>query len=148
MKLKIYNTLSKEKELFVPLNKNSIKMYVCGPTVYSYAHIGNARPAVVFDTLYRVLKNIYPEVKYVRNITDVDDKINEAAKKLNQPISAITTKYTDIYHKDMKSLCVLTPTYEPKVTDNIDGIISMIQKILDNKNAYICLLYTSPSPRD
>lgn len=137
MKLKIYNTLSKEKELFVPLNKNSIKMYVCGPTVYSYAHIGNARPAVVFDTLYRILKNIYPEVKYVRNITDVDDKINEAAKKLNQPISAITTKYTDIYHKDMKSLCVLTPTYEPKVTDNIDGIISMIQKILDNKNAYI-----------
>ena len=112
-------------------------MYVCGPTVYSYAHIGNARPAVVFDTLYRVLKNIYPEVKYVRNITDVDDKINEAAKKLNQPISAITTKYTDIYHKDMRSLCVLTPTYEPKVTDNIDGIISMIQKILDNKNAYI-----------
>jgi cysteinyl-tRNA synthetase len=137
MKLKIYNTLSKEKELFVPLNKNSIKMYVCGPTVYNFAHIGNARPAVIFDTLYRVLKSIYPKVTYVRNITDVDDKINEAAKKLNQPISAITNKYTDIYHKDMKSLCVLSPSHEPRVTDNIDKIISMIKKIIDNKNAYI-----------
>ena len=81
MKLKIYN-ISNKKELFIPLNKNSISMYVCGPTVYNYAHIGNARPAVVFDTLYRVLKNIYPKVNYVRNITDVDDKINEAAKNL------------------------------------------------------------------
>ena len=137
MKLKIYNTLSKEKELFVPLNKNSIKMYVCGPTVYNFAHIGNARPAVVFDTLYRVLKDIYPKVTYVRNITDVDDKINEAAKKLNQSISTITNKYTDIYHKDMESLCVLSPSHEPRVTDNIDKIISMIKKIINNKNAYI-----------
>ncbi len=137
MKLKIYNTLSKEKELFLPIDENTIKMYVCGPTVYSYAHIGNARPAVVFDTLYRLLKNIYPEVIYVRNITDVDDKINEAAKKLNVPISSITKKYTDIYHEDMKSLCVLKPDHEPRVTDNIKQIISMIQRILDNKNAYI-----------
>ena len=137
MKLKIYNTLSKEKELFLPIDENTIKMYVCGPTVYSYAHIGNARPAVVFDTLYRLLKNIYPEVVYVRNITDVDDKINEAAKKLNVPISSITKKYTDIYHEDMKSLCVLKPDHEPRVTDNINQIISMIQRILDNKNAYI-----------
>ena len=137
MNFKIYNTLSKEKELFVPLNPDSIKMYVCGPTVYNYAHIGNARPAVVFDVLYRVLKNLYPEVIYVRNITDVDDKINDAAKKLNQPISAITNKYTDIYHQDMNNLCVLRPDHEPRVTDNIAQIISMIQKILDNKNAYI-----------
>ena len=137
MNLKIYNTLSKEKELFVPLNPDSIKMYVCGPTVYNYAHIGNARPAVVFDVLYRVLKNLYPEVIYVRNITDVDDKINDAAKKLNQPISVITNKYTDIYHQDMNNLCVLRPDHEPRVTDNIAQIISMIQKILDNKNAYI-----------
>ena len=112
-------------------------MYVCGPTVYNYAHIGNARPAVVFDVLYRVLTNIYSEVIYVRNITDVDDKINEAAKKLNEPISSITNKYTDIYHQDMKKLCVLSPNHEPRVTDNIKQIISMIQKILDNKNAYI-----------
>jgi len=137
MNLKIYNTLSKEKELFVPLNPNLIKMYVCGPTVYSYAHIGNARPAVVFDVLYRVLKKIYPEVVYVRNITDVDDKINEAAKKLNEPISTITEKYTDIYHQDMENLFVLSPVHEPRVTDNINQIISMIQKILDNNNAYV-----------
>ena len=137
MNLKIYNTLSKEKELFQPLDDQSIKMYVCGPTVYSYAHIGNARPAVIFDTLYRLLKNIYPEVIYVRNITDVDDKINEAAKKLNKPISYITEKYTDIYHEDMRSLSVLSPNHEPRVTDNIAQIISMIQRILDNKKAYI-----------
>ena len=137
MNLKIYNTLSKEKEVFQPLDDQSIKMYVCGPTVYSYAHIGNARPAVIFDTLYRLLKNIYPEVIYVRNITDVDDKINEAAKKLNKPISYITEKYTDIYHEDMRSLSVLSPNHEPRVTDNIAQIISMIQRILDNKKAYI-----------
>ena len=137
MNLKIYNTLSREKELFVPLNLKSIKMYVCGPTVYSYAHIGNARPAVIFDTLYRVLKNIYPEVIYVRNITDVDDKINESAKKLNKPISFITKKYTGIYHQDMQSLNVLSPSHEPRVTDNIEQIISMIQRIIDNKKAYI-----------
>ncbi|MDC0482076.1 cysteine--tRNA ligase [Gammaproteobacteria bacterium] len=137
MNLKIYNTLSKEKELFQPVDDKSIKMYVCGPTVYSYAHIGNARPAVIFDTLYRLLKNIYPEVIYVRNITDVDDKINEAAKRLNKPISYITEKYTDIYHEDMRSLNVLSPNHEPRVTDNIAQIISMIQRILDNKKAYI-----------
>ena len=137
MKLKIYNTLSNKKELFIPLNKNSISMYVCGPTVYNYAHIGNARPAVVFDTLYRVLKNIYPKVNYVRNITDVDDKINEAAKNLGKPISYITKKYTDIYHQDMKNLSILSPTHEPRVTDNIEKIIAMIQKIINNKSAYI-----------
>ena len=137
MNLKIYNTLSKQKELFKPIDKKSIKMYVCGPTVYSYAHIGNARPAIVFDILYRVLRNIFPKVTYVRNITDVDDKINEAAKKLNKPISYITKKYTDIYHEDMDSLFVLRPDHEPKVTENIDHIITMIEKILNNKNAYI-----------
>ena len=139
MKLKIYNSKSKSKENFNPINKNEIRMYVCGPTVYDRAHIGNARPVIVFDLLYRLLRLIYNDksIIYVRNITDVDDKINEAAKKLNQPISAITNKYTDIYHKDMKSLCVLSPSHEPRVTDNIDKIISMIKKIIDNKNAYI-----------
>ncbi len=137
MNLKIYNTLSNQKETFYPIDQQSIKMYVCGPTVYNYAHIGNARPAVIFDVLYRLLMDIYPEVIYVRNITDVDDKINDAAKKLNEPISTITKKYTDIYHQDMKSLGVLGPNHEPRVTDNIKQIISMIQKILDNKKAYI-----------
>tara|TARA_B100000965_G_scaffold300526_1_gene258986 strand:- start:901 stop:2148 length:1248 start_codon:yes stop_codon:yes gene_type:complete len=112
-------------------------MYVCGPTVYSYAHIGNARPAVVFDVLYRLLKNIYPKVTYVRNITDVDDKINKVAKELRVPISNITNKYTDIYHQDMRSLCVLKPDYEPKVTENIEQIITMIEKILIKGNAYV-----------
>ena len=136
MNLKIYNTLSREKELFIPIDKNLIKMYVCGPTVYSYAHIGNARPAIVFDVFYRLLKSIYPRVRYVRNITDVDDKINNAAKELNEPISSITNKYTDIYHEDMNSLFVLRPDIEPKVTENIEQIILMIQKILDNGYAY------------
>jgi len=137
MNLKIYNTLSKKKELFEPLNPNSVKMYVCGPTVYNFAHIGNARPAVIFDLLYRILKEIYPKVTYVRNITDVDDKINEAAKEINKPISVITKKYTDIYHQDMQNLNVLKPNHEPRVTENIQEIINMIKKIIKNKNAYI-----------
>ena len=137
MNFRLYNTLNKEKELFKPINTNEIKMYVCGPTVYSYAHIGNARPAVVFDVLYRLLKNIYPKVTYVRNITDVDDKINKVAKELHVPISNITNKYTDIYHQDMNSLCVLKPDYEPKVTENIEQIIAMIEKILIKGNAYV-----------
>ena len=136
MNLKIYNTLSKEKELFIPIDKNLIKMYVCGPTVYSYAHIGNARPAIVFDVFFRLLKSIYPKVLYVRNITDVDDKINNAAKELNESISSITNKYTYIYHQDMDSLFVLRPDIEPKVTENIEHIILMIQKILDSGCAY------------
>ena len=137
MNFRLYNTLNKEKESFSPIDKNEIKMYVCGPTVYSYAHIGNARPAVVFDVLYRLLKNIYPKVTYVRNITDVDDKINKVAKELRVPISNITNKYTDIYHQDMRSLCVLKPDYEPKVTENIEQIITMIEKILIKGNAYV-----------
>ena len=137
MNFRLYNTLNKEKESFSPIDKNEVKMYVCGPTVYSYAHIGNARPAVVFDVLYRLLKNIYPKVTYVRNITDVDDKINKVAKELHVPISNITNKYTDIYHQDMRSLCVLKPDYEPKVTENIEQIITMIEKILIKGNAYV-----------
>ena len=137
MNFRLYNTLNKEKESFSPIDKNEVKMYVCGPTVYSYAHIGNARPAVVFDVLYRLLKNIYPKVTYVRNITDVDDKINKVAKELRVPISNITNKYTDIYHQDMRSLCVLKPDYEPKVTENIEQIITMIEKILIKGNAYV-----------
>ena len=135
--MKFYNTINRKKEDFKPIKDGQVKLYTCGPTVYNYAHIGNARPAVIFDVLYRLLMDIYPEVIYVRNITDVDDKINDAAKKLNEPISTITKKYTDIYHQDMKSLGVLSPNHEPRVTDNIKQIISMIQKILDNKKAYI-----------
>ena len=96
--LKLTNSLTRKKELFKPINPENVTMYACGPTVYDYPHVGNARTLVVFDTLYRVLKKLFINVKYVRNITDVDDKINEAAKEINKQISVITKKYTDIYH--------------------------------------------------
>ena len=132
MKIYLHDTFLGKKVEFIPIDPKRLTMYLCGPTVYNYAHIGNARPAVVFDLLTRVLRLEY-KLLFARNITDVDDKINEAAKKLNKPISHITKKYTDIYHEDMDSLFVLRPDHEPKVTENID---------------HICLLYTSPSPRD
>ncbi len=96
--LKIYNTLEGKKEDFIPLDKSHVKIYACGPTVYNYAHIGNARMAVVFDTLVRVLRYSYPKVTYVSNITDIDDKIIDAAKELNVSIGDITQKYTNIYN--------------------------------------------------
>ena len=95
--MKIFNTHSGKKESFIPINPEHIKIYACGPTVYNYAHIGNARMAVVFDTLVRVLRDIYPKVTYVSNITDIDDKIIDAANELNVPIEEITNKYTNIY---------------------------------------------------
>ena len=134
--LKLYNTASKSVEIFKPLDEKQIKMYVCGPTVYNYAHIGNARPAVIFDVLYRLLKKIYPKVIYVRNITDVDDKINEQAKKSGISIAKFTEFYIEAYQKDMKSLNVLPPDIEPKATDHIEEIISMIKRLKDLGNAY------------
>ena len=104
--LKIYNTLEGNKEDFIPLDKSHVKIYACGPTVYNYAHIGNARMAVVFDTLVRVLRYSYPKVTYVSNITDIDDKIIDAAKELNVSIGDITQKYTNIYNEDMSKLSV------------------------------------------
>ena len=96
--IQVFNTFSGKKEVFTPINPKHIKIYACGPTVYNYAHIGNARMAVVFDTLVRVLRHIYPKVTYVSNITDIDDKIIEAANDLDVPINEITKKYTDIYN--------------------------------------------------
>ena len=104
MTIRIYNTLSREKQVFEPLNPKRVTMYVCGPTVYNYAHIGNARPAVIFDLLYRLLNLEYETVVYARNITDVDDKINEAAAALGVPISEISTRYADAYHADMAAI--------------------------------------------
>ena len=98
MTIRLYNTLAREKQEFVPQDPERVTMYVCGPTVYNYAHIGNARPAVIFDLLHRLLKLHYPEVVYARNITDVDDKINDAAAKLGVPISEISAKYAAAYH--------------------------------------------------
>ena len=135
--LKLFNTFSKKLEQFNPINLKRVTMYVCGPTVYNHPHIGNARPAVIFDILYRILKELYPEVIYARNITDVDDKINEAAKKNNENISNLSEKYSIAYEEDMENLGVIKPTYIPKVTENIASIISMIKKLEESNHAYV-----------
>lgn len=111
-------------------------MYACGPTVYNYAHIGNARPAVVFDLLYQLLQRHYPNVVYARNITDVDDKINKAAADSGQPISAISKRFTQAYHEDMAAVGVGHPSIEPRATDHIDDIIEMISRLIDDGHAY------------
>ncbi len=134
--LLIYNTLKREKQVFVPQDPERVTLYVCGPTVYSYAHIGNARPAVIFDLLYRLLSTRYPNVIYARNITDVDDKINAAAAEQNVPIDVISKHYTEIYHKDMAALGVGSPSIEPRATDHIPQMIHMIQSLIDSGNAY------------
>ena len=136
MKIKLYNSLSNKKEDFSPLVKDEVKMYVCGPTVYNDPHIGNARPAVVFDILYRLLLNQYKNVVYVRNITDIDDKIIDAAKKRKVTIEEISDQYTESYHDDMKYLNNLSPTKEPKATDYIDEMVLIIQKLISKGFAY------------
>jgi cysteinyl-tRNA synthetase len=138
MKLLIHDTLKREKVEFRPRNPGRVTMYVCGPTVYSFAHIGNARPVVVFDVLFRLLRQIYGEasVVYARNITDVDDKINKKAMDEGVGIDVITNRYADIYHADMKALGALPPTMEPRVTQNMDAIVAQIQSIVDNGHAY------------
>jgi len=136
MPIRIYNTLTREKEVFEPLDPGRVTMYVCGPTVYNHAHIGNARPAVVFDLLHRVLQLHYEQVVYARNITDVDDKINDAAAKLGVPISAISEKYTDAYHEDMAAIGVRTPTIEPRATAHIEPMIRMIERLIEAGAAY------------
>jgi cysteinyl-tRNA synthetase len=136
-KLKLTNSLTRKKELFKPINPNSISMYACGPTVYDDPHVGNARTLIVFDTLFRVLKILYGEgIKYVRNITDVDDKIIDISKKKNLPIKDITTAVTKIFHKDCKNLNCLKPTVEPKATEHIKEMIGMISSLIDKKFAY------------
>jgi cysteinyl-tRNA synthetase len=132
----LYNTLTREKQVFEPQEAGRVTMYVCGPTVYNYAHIGNARPAVIFDLLHRVLQLHFGEVEYARNITDVDDKINEAAARLGVPIDEISARYTKAYHADMAALGVRLPTIEPRATAHIDAMIRMIQRQVDAGHAY------------
>ena len=138
MKLHIHDTLKREKVEFVPKNPSRVTMYVCGPTVYSYAHIGNARPVVVFDVLFRLLRQLYGEahVIYARNITDVDDKINKAAIDQGVEIDVITNRFADIYNADMATLGALRPTLEPRVTHNMDAIVKQIGDIVANGHAY------------
>ena len=136
MSLRITNTLSRQKEEFVPVDPEHIRFYVCGPTVYDYAHIGNARPVVVFDVLYRLLQQLYPRVTYVRNITDVDDKIIDASQKSGDEIGDITTKFADIFRIDMAALNALPPDVEPRATDHIAEMLAMIECLLVSDHAY------------
>ena len=134
--LKITNSLTRQKEIFKPINPKAITMYACGPTVYESPHVGNARTLIVFDTLFRVLKKIYEKVIYVRNITDIDDKIIEASKNKKKSIKKITEDVTKVFHENCKSLNCLLPTKEPKATDHIDEMIKMTESLIKKKFAY------------
>jgi len=145
MELKLYDTLTREKRKFEPIDPARVRMYVCGPTVYDYAHIGNARPVIVFDVLFRLLRHLYgaEHVTYVRNITDVDDKINARAAEeypnlpLNEAIREVTNKTDKQFHDDVAALGCLAPTVEPRATENIPQMIDIIGRLLDNGYAYI-----------
>src|SRR5690348_5005281 len=138
MELKLYGTLTREKRVFEPLDRNRVRMYVCGPTVYDFAHIGNARPVIVFDVLFRLLRDLYgaEHVVYVRNITDVDDKINARASEeypelpLNEAIRKVTEKTERQFHEDVKALGCLEPTVEPRATEHIDQMKTLIEKLV------------------
>jgi len=138
MTLALYDTMARDKRPFVPLNPERVTMYVCGPTVYNYAHIGNARPVVVFDVLFRLLRRLYGEdhVLYAANVTDVDDKINAKAAAEGVPIDVITDRYLAAYHADMGALGALRPTFEPRATQTMDAIIAMIGQLVRVGAAY------------
>jgi cysteinyl-tRNA synthetase len=136
-KIKLYNSLTASKQEFFPLEEDLVKMYVCGPTVYDRPHLGNARSIVIYDLLYRLLLQIYKKVIYVRNITDVDDKINARAKELNIPISKLTKNITDLFHQDILSLNTLIPDHEPLATNHIEDMVKIIEKLIAKNHAYI-----------
>ncbi|MEM9107527.1 MAG: cysteine--tRNA ligase, partial [Pseudomonadota bacterium] len=144
IRLKLHNTLTRQKEAFEPIDADNVRMYVCGPTVYDFAHIGNARPVIVFDLLFRLLRHVFgtDHVTYVRNITDVDDKINARAQRdhadmpLNEAIALVTAKTANQFHADVAQLGCLEPTIEPRATDNIPQMIEMISTLIDKGHAY------------
>ena len=149
--IKIYNTLTKKLESFEPIDKNNIRIYVCGPTVYDLIHIGNARPIVVFDVLVRLMREVYPKVTYVRNITDVDDKINNQASKNNESISELTARTIDAFNQDAESLCAQKPDVEPRATMHISEMLAIISKLIDSGYAYISqnhVLFSVSSMKD
>ena len=151
--MRIYNSRTREKEEFIPLDPANVRMYVCGPTVYDYAHIGNARPVVVFDVLARLLRRIYgaAHVTYARNITDVEDKINARAKSEGISIADLTARTTAQYHADMAALGALPPDVEPRATDHIAQMIAMIGRLIDKGHAYVAdghVLFHVPSMAD
>jgi cysteinyl-tRNA synthetase len=159
MDLKLYDTLSREKRVFKPLDPANVRMYVCGPTVYDFAHIGNARPVIVFDVLFRLLRHIYgaDHVTYVRNITDVDDKINARAAEeypdlpLNEAIRKVTEKTDRQFHDDVAALGCLPPTIEPRATEHIAEMRALIDRLVASNNAYVAednVLFSVPSMPD
>jgi cysteinyl-tRNA synthetase len=149
--LVIYNTLSRDKEPFVPLDPGHVRLYVCGPTVYDYVHIGNARPVVAFDVLYRLLKRRYPRVSYVRNITDIDDKIMTRAAENSEPIDALTDRTSHAYQSDMQRLGALTPDVEPRATAYVGQMVTLIERLIARGHAYAAdghVLFSVPSMPD
>lgn len=136
MSLQIHNTQTGKKEAFQPGDPDRVTMYVCGPTVYNFIHIGNARPIVVFDTFYRLLCELYPNVIYARNITDVDDKINKAAAENNESIRALTDRFIAAYHEDIAQLNTLPPSIEPRATEHIAPMQAMVSKLIESGHAY------------
>ncbi len=151
MTLRIHDTLRRGKVVFEPLDPNNVRFYVCGPTVYDFAHIGNARPVVVFDVLARLLRRLYPKVTYVRNITDVEDKINDRAKELGEDIRSLTERTAKQFHEDMAALGALPPDIEPRATDHVAEMIVMIEALIANGHAYEAdghVLFDVPSMPD
>ena len=135
-KLKIYDSMQCKKVLFEPIDPKNIRVYACGPTVYDYAHIGNARMAVVFDTLVRLLRELYGKVTYVSNITDIDDKIIERSKKEKESVNSMTNKFFKIYNDDMEMLNVMKPDYKPKATEYGKKIITAKYKLEKNRRSF------------
>src|SRR5882724_13281041 len=153
MELLLYDTLSKEKRPFVPIDPKNVRMYVCGPTVYDFAHIGNARPVIVFDVLFRLLRHVYGDahVTYVRNITDVDDKINTRAAERGISIRELTEDTARIYEEDVAALGCLPPTVEPRATEHIAEMKTLIERLVASNNAYVAedhVLFSVPSMPD
>ncbi|MFT6106628.1 MAG: cysteinyl-tRNA synthetase [Rickettsiales bacterium] len=136
MTIKLFNSLSKKKEIFTPIDEKNIQIYVCGPTVYDRPHIGNARSIVIYDLWFRLFSKIFPKVTYVRNITDVDDKINAAALAKKISIQDLTSEILKLFYADLSALNILPPTHEPKATENIPEMIAMIERLIKNGNAY------------
>jgi cysteinyl-tRNA synthetase len=159
VELKLYDTLTRDKRVFRPLDANNVRMYVCGPTVYDFAHIGNARPVIVFDVLFRFLRHLYgaEHVTYVRNITDVDDKINARAAEeypelpLNEAIREVTEKTDKQFHEDVAALGCLPPTHEPRATEHVSEMRTLIERLVASGNAYVAadhVLFSVPSDPD
>ena len=146
--IRIHDTLSRTKVEFQPIEKDHVRIYVCGPTVYDYAHVGNARPVVVFDVLVRLLRHIYPRVTYVRNITDIDDKINARALESGRDIKEITSVTSLAFQRDMASIGALPPDVEPRATEHVPQMIAMIDSLISKGNAYVAdnhVLFSVPS---